>query len=104
MLQLNARWIWRVLTPFLLARDQLDRLQPQMQREVAVLEDRADAHREGLPAGVALPQARTAGFAGQAADSLVVAIAAMGTNRAFRPQVGFDIGESGLLVVEMGGG
>ena len=51
--------------------DKLDGLKPQVQREVAVLEDRADPHGEGLTAGVALAQARTAGLAGQAADSLV---------------------------------
>ena len=56
--------------PFLLASDELDRLKPQMQREVAVLEDGADPHGEGLPAGVALAEARTAALAGQAADPL----------------------------------
>ena len=83
---------------------QVDGLQPQMQREMAVLEDRADPHREGLAAGVALPQARTAGLARQAADPLFIAIAAMRANRAFGPKVGLDVGESGFLVVEMGGG
>ena len=62
------------------------------------------AHGEGLPAGVTLAQARTARFPGQATDSLVIAISAMGTNRAFGPQMGLDVGESGLFVVEMGGG
>jgi len=89
--------------PLLAATDQLDGLEPQMQREVAVLENRADADGEGLAAGVALPQARTAALAGQAADGLAVAIAAMRANRAFRPKVGLDIGKSGLFVVEVGG-
>lgn len=33
---------------FLRAAKQVDDLQPQTQRQVAVLEDRADPHREGL--------------------------------------------------------
>ena len=43
--------------------DELDRLQPQMQREMAVLENGADPHREGLPAGVTLAQAGPATLA-----------------------------------------
>jgi hypothetical protein len=82
--------------------DELDRLKPQMQREMAVLEDAADPHGEGLAAGVALSQAGTAALAGQAADALFIAIAAMGANRAFRPQVSLDIGKSGFLIVKWG--
>ena len=78
MLQLNVRWIWRVLMPFLLAADQLNGLEPQAQREMAILEDRADADGERLPAGVTLAQARTASLPGEAADLLVVTIAAVG--------------------------
>ena len=40
-------------------------------------------NREGLPAGVTFAQAWTADLAGQAADSLVVMIAAMRADRAF---------------------
>ena len=65
---------------------------------------RADAHGEGLSAGVTLAQAGTARFAGQATDSLVIAIPAVGANRAFGPQMGLDVGEGGLFVVEMRGG
>lgn len=83
--------------------NELDRLQPQMEREVAILENAADPYRKGLPASVALAQARTAALASQATDGLFVAIAAMGANRAFRPKVPLDIGKSGLFVVEMGG-
>lgn len=50
--------------PLLAGVDELDRLQPQMQWEVAVLKDAADPHGEGLPAGVALAEARTAALAG----------------------------------------
>src|SRR6202042_3665390 len=86
----------------LAAADELDRLQPQVQREMAVLEDAADPHGEGLAAGVALPQARAGGLAVQAANPLPVAIAAMRANRAFWPQVSLDIGESRVFVVKVG--
>ena len=36
---------------FLGRAKQMDRLKPQAQRQMAVLEDRADPHREGLAAG-----------------------------------------------------
>ena len=71
---------------------------------MAVLEDRADPHGKGLAASVALPQAGAAGFASQATDGLLIDVASMGAIRAFRPQMSLDIGESGLFVVEMGGG
>ena len=83
--------------------NELDCLQPQMQREMAVLEYGADPHREGLAAGVTLSQAGTASFPSQATDSLVVAITSMGADGASRPQVGFDVCKSGSFVVEMGG-
>src|SRR6202035_2816011 len=35
---------------FLAGNEKMDRLEPQVQREMAVLEDAADPHREGLPA------------------------------------------------------
>jgi hypothetical protein len=85
----------------LAAADKLDGLKPQVKREMAILEDRADPHGEGLAAGVALPQAGAAGLASQAANALLVTIAAMRANRAFRPQVSLDIGESGFLIVKI---
>jgi hypothetical protein len=71
---------------------------------MAVLENAANPHCEGLAAGVTLPKARTATFAAQATDSLVVAVAAVRANRAFGPKVGLNEGEGGFLVVEVGGG
>jgi hypothetical protein len=41
----------------LAARDKLDGLKPQVQREVTILKNATDPHGEGLAAGVALPQA-----------------------------------------------
>jgi hypothetical protein len=70
---------------------------------MAFLEDAADPHREGLSAGVTLTQARAATFTGEAADSLVVMVPAVGADGAVRPKVGLDIGESGFLVVKMRG-
>ena len=71
---------------------------------MAVLENGPLAHRKSLAASVALAQARTAGFARQAADPGLIRVAAMGANRAFRPKPFLDIGKSGVFVVEMGGG
>jgi hypothetical protein len=88
----------------LAASDKLDGLKPQMQREVAVLENAADPHGKGFAAGIALVEAGAAGLAGQTANALAIAIAAMRTNRPIRPQVSLDIGESGFLIVKMGGG
>ncbi len=75
-----------------------------MQGKVAVLEDRAAAHGEGFPAGVAFSQPRSAALASQAADALALAVAAMGANRTFRPKVRLDVDESGIFVVKMWGG
>lgn len=88
----------------LAASDKLDGLKPQMQREVAVLENAADPHGKGFAAGIALVEAGAAGLAGQTANALAIAIAAMRTNRPIPPQVSLDIGESGFLIVKMGGG
>jgi hypothetical protein len=88
---------------FLAGCNELNSLKPKMQREMAVLEYRADPHREGLSAGVAFAQAGAVGLAGQPADGLLVDIAAMGANWAFRPQMSLDIGESGIFVVKMRG-
>jgi hypothetical protein len=83
--------------------NELDRLQPQMQREMAILEDRTDPHRERLAAGVTLSQAGAASFPRQATDSLFFAIPTVGANRAFRPQMGFYVRKSRFLIMEMGG-
>src|SRR5262245_59671387 len=88
---------------FLTRGDELDSLQPEMQREMTVLENAADPHGEGLTARVTLSQAGTASLAGQAADSFVVAVAAVRARRPAGPQMRFDVGKSGFLVVEVRG-
>jgi hypothetical protein len=90
--------------PFLAGGDELDRLKPQMQGEMAVLENTADPHGKSLAAGVALAEAGAAALAGQATNALLIPIAAMRADRAFRPQMRLDIGKSGFLVVEVGDG
>ena len=86
---------------FLGAAKQVDDLQPQMQRKMAVLEDRAHPHREGLLAGVALVEARAGRLAVQAADAR--RSAAMRANRAVRPKPRLDVGESGSFGLELRG-
>ena len=83
----------------LAARNEADRLQPEMQREMRVLENRAVPHREGLAALVALTEA---GATGRESADLLLGSAAMRANRAFRPKVRFDVGEGGFFVVENG--
>ena len=77
----------------------MDDLQPQVQRQVAILEDGADTHREGLAAGVALAQAWTGSLAVQAADPLP--LAAMRTDGTTRPEMAFDVLESGVFILKM---
>src|SRR4051812_22462140 len=60
--------------------NKVDRLQPKMQREMAVLEDRADPHGKGLAAGVALAEARAARLALKASNPCRIDVAAMRAN------------------------
>lgn len=84
---------------FLRRAKQVDRLQPQAQRQVTVLENRVDPHRERLAAGVALVQARTGRLAVQTPD-LVARGLAMRADRAIRPKLLFDVIEGHLLVMK----
>lgn len=84
--------------------EQVNGLQPQVQRDMAGLENGPDLDREGLAALVALPDAQTGGLALECADLGAVGIAAMGAGRAVRPDAGFDVGQSGGFVVEVRGG
>jgi hypothetical protein len=93
---------------FLAGTEKLDRLQPQVQRQMAVLKDRALAHRKGrATASVALAQpelhdAFRVSLAGLGMDArkpadLVTRSAAMRAYRAGRPKLGFDVFESGFF-------
>ena len=68
----------------LAAGDQVEGLQPQAQRNVAVLEDGADGHAELLAAGVALVEAEAGALPCHLGDALHGA--AMGAHGAIRPK------------------
>ena len=77
-------------------------LQPDVQRDVASLEDGAHGHAERLAALVALVEADAGALALHLGDALNAA--AMRADRAFRPQAAFDESISRFLVVEVLGG
>ena len=68
---------------------------------MAILEHRADPHREWLATGVALAKAGPRGLALQRADPL--ALAAERADRTIGPQMRLDEREGGFFVVEMRG-
>ena len=76
-------------------------LQPDVQLDVAGLEDGADLHGKGLAAGIALVGAYAGAFARQLAAT--VHNAAMGAYAALRPYAGLYPVVCGLFIVEMGG-
>ena len=84
---------------FLAGAKQVDGLQPQAQRQVAILENRANPHRERLTAGVALVQASARGLAVQAPDFVARGLAVR-ADRAVRPKLLFDVIEGRLLVMK----
>src|SRR5690606_34242020 len=85
----------------LAAGDQEHGLQPDVQLDVAVFEDRADLHREGLAAlfDVALVNANAGAFALQRAA--LIDHAAMGADTAIRPHAGFNPPVGRCFVAEM---
>lgn len=87
---------------FLGTGNQDDRLQPHMHLDVARFKDGPDLHGEWLAAVVALPDAYPGGLALQLAG--VADHAALGADRAFRPETGLDESVSGCFVVEVRGG
>jgi hypothetical protein len=86
--------------PLLARAKQVDGLQPHSQRQVTILEDGSNLDGELLTAGIALVKSYASGFAREFADVLF-GRAAMRANRASRPKARFNIGVSGLFVVEM---
>jgi hypothetical protein len=88
--------------PLLAGAHQVDDLQPQMQRQVAVLEDGPHPYREGLFASVALPQAHPGGLAVEPADPVAIRVPTMGARRAIGPKHRLDMSEGGGFVLEMG--
>jgi len=99
---------------FLAGAKQMDGLQPHSQGKVAILENRALAHRKGrATARIALAQADHGDAFGvflaglgmdvQATDFLCPR-AAMRANRSFGPKLAFDVIKRGLLAKEPGVG
>jgi hypothetical protein len=89
--------------PLLAGAHQVDDLQPQMQRQMAVLEDGPHPYGEGLLAGVALAQAHPGGLALKAADPILIRVPAVRADRTLRPHHRFDMGEGGGLSQELWG-
>src|SRR5271166_5731259 len=86
----------------LLARaNQVDRLKPNVQWDMARFENRPHPHRKRLAASPALPKTRARALTlqpGRFADCATV-----WANRTIGPQPAFDIGDCGFFVPEMGG-
>jgi len=85
---------------FLGRAKQMDGLKPEPQGQMAVLKYRAHPHRERLAAGVAFAETGPGRLALKPPNLGRIGIAAMRANRAVRPKLGFDVIESGLLVVK----
>jgi len=86
---------------FLAGAHEMDDLQPKMQRQVRVLENRSHPHREGLFASVAFAKAGARRLAVQLADPR--GLTTMRANWTIRPKLGFHISESGCFGLEMRG-
>lgn len=89
--------------PLFAGCDQVDGLQPDMERHMAALEHGANLHGEWLHAGVALPQTGPGGLTVQALG--LTDDAAFRANRLpIRPDARLKKGEGGALILEMCGG
>jgi hypothetical protein len=77
------------------------RLKPNVHRDVAGLEDGPDLYGEGLTAVVALIDADAGALALQLGDP--VQTAALGADRAMRPDARLNVGVGGFLVVKVRG-
>jgi hypothetical protein len=89
---------------FLAAAKQVDRLKPEPQREVAILENRADTHGKGLAAGIALAQADAGSLALKASNLGAIGVLTMRANGSIRPKLCLNVGKSGFLIVKTGVG
>src|SRR4051812_42732683 len=83
------------------AREQENRLKPEMQRNVTALENRADFDGEGLAALVALVSPETGALALHRANA--VKAAAMRAHGAVRPNAGFYPRIGRFLIVKVFG-
>jgi hypothetical protein len=86
---------------FLAAAHHIDRLKPDIQRDMARFENGPHPHRERFAASAALQKAGARALTfqpGRLADRT-----AMGADRAVWPNPAFDVGDSGGFVAELGG-
>lgn len=83
----------------LAGRQQIDRLQPQAQRDMALLEDGADLDVELLPALVALVKADAGRLALHLGYTFL--LTAMRADRTIRPDAGFNPGVGGFFVLQV---
>ena len=84
---------------FFARANQVDRLKPNMQRNVARFENRPHPHRKRLPARPTLPQTPARAFAPQSRG--LIDRAAMRAHRAIRPKLRLDVCDRGFFVAEM---
>jgi hypothetical protein len=78
----------------------MDNLKPQMQRQMAGLENGAHTHGKGLFAGVALAETGTSGFAVEAPNAL--RFPAVWADRSIRPKPRLDVFEGSGFGLELG--
>ena len=85
--------------PLLGRAHEVERLKPNVQRDVAGLEDASHSDGKLFPAGIALVQAGARCFPVQFADP--IGFPAMVADRTIGPELRFDVSESGFFDVEM---
>lgn len=85
--------------PLLTGCNEVDRLQPDAKRNMAILEDSADFDGERLFAGVALVSANTGAFPAQLVHAM--SFTAFRADGAVRPNAGFNPGIGGFFAMEM---
>lgn len=79
-------------------------LKPKPQREVAILENRADTHGKGLTAGIALAQADAGSLALKASNLGAIGVLTVGADGTVGPKLCLNVGKSGFLIVKTGVG
>src|SRR4051812_46628902 len=82
--------------------EQVESLEPLVERDVAALENGSDRHSERLLAVPALADTTTGALALQGIDA--IGSTTMGADRPVRPQRRLDVGERGVFIVKGGGG
>jgi hypothetical protein len=84
------------------SRQQVDGLEPEVHRNMAILKNGPDLDGKLLPAGIALIEANAGSLAVHLADSLFAP--AVGANRAMEPYPSLDKGIGGFFILQVGCG